>query len=143
MTAAGGGEGIHNQGSGVLTAENNWWGCDAFPTAAPCDRASNSNAMFPVDTNPRIDLKLTAVPTTICRNTTSTITADVTKNTNDVNVNGGNAASVMVGLNFMFAAGSLGSLNAPLVVAIPVGGTAAKTFTAGGRTRHRYAFGDS
>ncbi len=132
VTATGVGTGLHNQSNANVNGENNWWGCDAFPTAAPCDTATNSNALFPVDSNPRIDLKLTASPSTICRSpATSTITADVRQNTDNVNVNGGNAPDVLVNLTLTFAPGSLGgTISAPLTGAIPVGGTVARTYTA-------------
>ena len=119
------GQGIAQSG-GTASVENDWWGCDGFPGAAGCQSGSGI-----YDADPRIDLRLTASPTAILLGGTSTITADITKNTNGVSTNGGNAPAVLVGLNFTFVDDPKGSLNAPLTVAIPIAGTATKTFTAG------------
>ena len=72
------------------------------------------------------------MPTSVLLGGTSTLTADITKNTNNANTNGGTAPIVMVGRNFVFDAGTKGTINAPLIVAIPAGGTTTKTFTANG-----------
>ena len=134
VSGAGTGSGLRNSGSGAINAENNWWGCDDFPTAAPCDTATANGGSGAIDSNPRIDLQLTASPSTICRGTTSTITAAVNKNTDNANVNGGNAPFIFTTtpFNFVFSvAGPETITPAPLTVLIPAGGTVAKTFTAG------------
>ncbi|MEO7506942.1 MAG: CSLREA domain-containing protein, partial [Pyrinomonadaceae bacterium] len=118
------GSGITQTG-GTATVINNWWGCDGFPNAAGCQTGSGT-----FDADPRIDLRLAAAPTSVLLGGASTLTADVIKNTDGTNTNGGNAPSVLVGRNFTFDAGPKGSINAPLVVAIPANGTVSKTFTA-------------
>lgn len=50
------GTGIAND-SGTVMAEDNWWGCDAFPGTPLCDDTSGA-----VDSDPRVDLPLSAVP---------------------------------------------------------------------------------
>ncbi|MGB5052107.1 MAG: FG-GAP-like repeat-containing protein, partial [Caldilineaceae bacterium] len=126
QSSAGTGGAINNNVAGSINAENNWWGCDGFPGAVGCDSTFGT-----VDSDPRIDLRLAAVPTSILPSGTSTLTADVIKNTNGVDLNGGNAPSVLVGRDFVFNAGALGSIDAPLTVAIPASGVVNKTFTAG------------
>jgi CSLREA domain-containing protein len=118
------GQGIARTG-GTATVENNWWGCDGFPSDAGCQTGSGT-----FDANPRIDLRLAAAPTSVLLGGSSTLTADVIKNTDGNNTNGGNAPSVLVGRNLTFDAGTKGSINAPLVVTVPVNGTVTKTFTA-------------
>lgn len=119
------GPAINNGAAGAVSAINNWWGCDGFPGTAGCD--SNTGT---VTSNPRIDLRLSAAPTTITVGGTSTLTADVVKNTNGVDLNGGNAPTVLVGRTLTFAGDSHGSVSAPLVEPIPVSGIVTpKVFT--------------
>ena len=63
--------------AGTVTAENNWWGCDGFPGAAGCDTVSGT-----ADVDPRLDLVVTATPSTILSGGTSSVKADVSKNSN-------------------------------------------------------------
>ncbi|MBC7932939.1 MAG: CSLREA domain-containing protein, partial [Rubrivivax sp.] len=112
---------------GTANVQNNWWGCDGFPGSGTAGCPTAGGAFNAV---PRIDLQLTASPTSVLRGGTSTLTADVTKNTDGNNTNGGNAPSVLVGLNLTFDAGSKGSINPPLIVTVPTDGTETKTFTA-------------
>lgn len=70
--------GVFNFGSGTTNAENNWWGCNAGPGLFnPCDPAGGG-----VDVNPWLVLNAAADPTTIEFGEVSTITADVTVNSN-------------------------------------------------------------
>ncbi|HKQ76044.1 MAG TPA: hypothetical protein VJ810_20285 [Blastocatellia bacterium] len=118
------GSGIAQTG-GAATVENNWWQCDGFPNATGCQTGAGT-----FDADPRLDLGLSALLAMIPLGGSTTLTADVTKNTNGASTNGGNAPLVFQGLNLTFAAGPKGTINAPLTVAIPVNGLVAKTFTA-------------
>ncbi|MEQ1921297.1 MAG: LamG-like jellyroll fold domain-containing protein [Pyrinomonadaceae bacterium] len=126
---AGTGGAISNIFAGTtVLVENNWWGCDGFPGTAGCDTVSSTAGV--VDSSPRIDLRLSASPSTIVAGGTSTLTADVIKNTDNADVNGGVAPTVLVGRTFTFAGDSHGSVDAPLAVTIPVSGVVTpKVFT--------------
>jgi len=119
------GSGIAQSG-GTATVTNDWWGCDGLPGAAGCQTGFGIYAA-----NPRIDLALSASPAAVLAGGTSSVTADVTRNTSGAFLSGGNAPAVLVGLNFLFVDDPKGSLTAPLLVAIPPGGIVTKTFTAG------------
>lgn len=111
------GSGIAQTG-GTATVENNWWGCDGFPNAVGCQTGSGT-----FDADPRIDLRLTAAPATILVGGSSTLTADVSQNSNGAAIN----PTVLNGLTITFA-GTLGTVTpttAPLA-----GLMASSTFTA-------------
>jgi CSLREA domain-containing protein/uncharacterized repeat protein (TIGR01451 family) len=117
------GTGIFNQ-SGTPLVENNWWGCDGFPNTGGCQTAAGP-AVGSVDSDPRIDLVLTATPSTINPGGTSTLKADFSKNSSGTTIN----PVVMNGLTVTFASDSLGSV-------APTSGTIASlmattTYTAG------------
>ena len=46
---------------GTANVENNWWGCNTGPSAAPCDTAGTSGGGS-VDFDPWLQLRLTASP---------------------------------------------------------------------------------
>ena len=73
--------GISNQGPSIIDAQNNWWGCNYGPgaTGAGCSAATNSS-VGPVTTNPWIVLGVSASPNPIAPGGTSTVTADMTHN---------------------------------------------------------------
>jgi len=93
--------------AGTATAENNWWGCDDFPGAAGCDTVSGT-----ADVDPRLDLVVTATPSTINSGGTSSVKADVSKNSNGAAV----LPVVLNGLPITFAAtnGTMSPTSAPL-----------------------------
>jgi parallel beta-helix repeat protein len=64
-----------NNAAGTVTAENNWWGCNGGPGTAGCNPVTGT-----VDFNPWIVLQVTASPSTINSGGTSTVTADMTHN---------------------------------------------------------------
>jgi hypothetical protein len=66
-------------GAAAIDAENNWWGCNAGPGAVGCDPVTGSGAAS-VDYNPWIVLNVAASPNPILPLGTSTVTADMTKN---------------------------------------------------------------
>ena len=115
--AGAGGTGIANP-SGSVDAEDNWWGCDDFPGAPGCDGTTGT-----VDSDPRIDLALSATPDTILSGGTSSVLADVAHNSDGAAI----VAAVLEGLEVTFAGNAFGSV-AP--VAAPIaGGDAGTTFT--------------
>lgn len=118
--SAASGSGIAQTG-GIANVENNWWGCDGFPNAAGCQTGTGT-----FDADPRLDLRLTASPSTIPVNGSSTLTADVNLNSDGATV----FASVLESLIVTFAADSLGTITPPLTGIIS-GGTVIKTYTAG------------
>jgi predicted outer membrane repeat protein len=101
-TATGGGSGAAGQGTSPISAINNWWGCDAAPGSTGCDTVSGS-----VTSDPRLDLKLTSAPG--C--TSTTVTADFSKNSNNDPV----MPTVLNGLtvNFAVVSGPSGSNVSP------------------------------
>jgi hypothetical protein len=88
------GSGIAQTG-GTANVENNWWGCDGFPNATGCQTGVGT-----FDADPRIDLKVTASPTSVSVGGTSTITASFGANSNNVAIN----PIVMNGLPVAFSA---------------------------------------
>jgi hypothetical protein len=68
-----------NNVDGTVTAENNWWGCNAGPGNAGCDAVTGV-----ADFNPWLVLRLTAAPGTIVVGGTSALTADLTFNSDNV-----------------------------------------------------------
>ena len=101
--------------SGSVNAENNWWGSNTGPTAA---RITGT-----VDGNPWIILKISASPTSILVGGTSTVTADLTWNSNNAQPTGGHVPD---GTPITFS-GTLGTIPN----ASTVNGIATTTFTAG------------
>jgi hypothetical protein len=76
--ASGGGTGLGSEGGSSVSATDNWWGCNGGPGASGCDTvfASGGTATF----NPWLVLSISANPTQILPNGTSTLTADLTHN---------------------------------------------------------------
>lgn len=74
---AGTGSGIHNAGA-TINAANNWWGCNAGPGSAPCDRSISTSGSL--TTAPQLTLRHNASPSTIVVGQTSTLTADFLQN---------------------------------------------------------------
>ena len=82
-----------NNVNGTVTAENNWWGCNAGPGAAGCDTSTpganpSDTAPSVADFNPWIVLGVSAVPTNINAGGTSTVTADMTHNSDGADTSG-------------------------------------------------------
>jgi uncharacterized repeat protein (TIGR01451 family)/CSLREA domain-containing protein len=93
--------------AGTVTAVNNWWGCDDFPNATGCDTVSGTSNF-----NPRLDLLVTATPSTIMSGDTSSVKADVSKNSAGAAV----TPVVLNGLPITFSAtnGTMSPPSAPL-----------------------------
>ena len=110
-------------------ATNNWWGCDGDPGTGTCQTVKNFTAQgYTAETNttPRIDLVITASPSSINGGGTSTLTADFSKNTAGATIN----PTVMNGKTVTFGSDSLGSVNP--ATAIVANLRATSTYTAGG-----------
>jgi hypothetical protein len=74
----GSGTGVENVDDASMDVENNWWGCNEGPNQAGCVPANGTP-----DFDPWLVLGLSASPTSISPGgDTSTITADLTKNSN-------------------------------------------------------------
>ena len=114
--------GFHNN-AGAVTADNNWWGCNAGPGASPCDRASGA-----VTVASWLKLSHTATPNTIEVNQSTSLQADFFTN----NLGTGIAASDLVALNgraITFNNAVLGTISG--ADATINAGKANATFTAG------------
>ncbi len=120
--ASGGGTGLASEGGSTVTATNDWWGCNGGPGASGCDTvlASGGTASF----NPWLVLSISANPTQIEPSGTSTLTADLTHNSNGV---GG--FSVPNGTAVTFG-GTLDSSVNPTNTTL-TSGDASSTYTAG------------
>ena len=117
---------------GTANVENNWWGCNTGPSAAPCDTAGAISGGA-VNFDPWLQLRLTASPnTTPVVGQSRALTASFLLNS----AGGAVAASnldVLIGLPVIWSAGAGGtvSLFDPLLDAtIQPSGTASATFTA-------------
>ncbi len=110
--------------TGTATAENNWWGCNAGPSAAPCDRVSGT-----ADFDPWLRLTHAASPNPVFTGAGTTLTASFLTNS----ANGAVSASNLTALNgvaIAFNTAVLGAIsNAQATIQ---SGTATATFTAGG-----------
>lgn len=82
--------GLNNSTMNAINAENNWWGCNFGPGVGGAGCAGTANGVTnPVsggstDSNPWLVLRLTAVPSVIFVGGTSTLTADLTFNSDNV-----------------------------------------------------------
>jgi parallel beta-helix repeat protein len=106
---------------GPLNAENNWWGCNAGPGHSGCTSAGGL-----ADFNPWLVLRITAAPSFIFVGGASTLTADLTFNSDNVNTSA--SGFIRNGTPATFA-GTLGTVNP--AVAGTSGGKAQTTYTAG------------
>ncbi len=123
----GGGSGLHNAGA-PITGTRNWWGCNAGPTAAPCDLAVATSGTSTL--TPRLQLTHAASPNAILIGQSSTLTASFLTDS------GGGAVALanldaMIGTVHAFGSAALGTLSAAQT-AIQPNGTATATFTATG-----------
>jgi len=126
--APNGGTGASIEASSTGTLTDNWWGCNAGPGNSGCDSVfagGGGTATF----NPWLKLSLTANPTQIGTGGTSTLTADLT---HDSDGNGG--FSVPNGTPVKFSTdGTLGSVSPTSTTTGPPAsaGQATSTYTAG------------
>jgi hypothetical protein len=74
--------GIRNNSNTAVNAENNWWGCNEGPNQPGCSAVTGTGAAL-VDFDPWLVLTITADDTTLDVNQQTTLTADMTKNSDD------------------------------------------------------------
>ncbi|MDQ3927757.1 MAG: CSLREA domain-containing protein, partial [Chloroflexota bacterium] len=125
-TASGSGSSLY-RASGNATAERNWWGCNAGPASAPCDRVSGT-----VDFTPWLVLSHTASPASISAGQSSTLTADFLSNS-DASSNLASDLTSLIGLPITFNNPVLGTVSSAQS-SIQSNGKATATFTAGSTT---------
>lgn len=113
-----------SQVSGTVSAENNWWGCNVGPAAAPCDSTAGT-----VDSEPRLLLAHTANPASIGAGSTSTLTASFLTNSAG-NPVAASDLSAIAGTAVTFGSAVLGAISSPQAT-IQSSGTATATYTAG------------
>jgi len=119
---------LENGGAGnVGTVTNNWWGCNAGPNNAGCDHV-DANPGSTANFNPWLELSISASPTQILPSATSTLTADLTHNSNNF---GGFQVPDGTGIAF---GGTLGT-DSPTSTALS-SGQATSTYTAGAAAGH-------
>jgi len=94
---------------GPLNAENNWWGANDGPSASP---GSGDKISANVDADPWLVLNISADLTSIIVGgaATSTITADMTRNSDDVNTSAQGHIPDGTQITFTTDKGSIGSL---------------------------------
>jgi CSLREA domain-containing protein len=90
-----------NNVDGIVTAENNWWGCNAGPGNAGCDSVTGI-----ADFNPWVVLGVSASPTSVNPGGTSTVTADMTRNS-DGNPHGGASTLPLPNASFTATNGTM------------------------------------
>ncbi len=89
---------------GTMTAENNWFGCNAGPTnSVSCDGVTGS-----LDADPWLVLELAADPDAVTAGETSTLTATVTRNSDGVETSG--IGAIMDGTTIAFNGGTVGTV---------------------------------
>jgi len=125
--AAKGGTALSVNTGTVATLTDNWWGCNAGPDASGCDTIyveppQAGNPTSEGNYNPWLVLGISASPTQISVDGTSTLTADLT---HDSNNNSGFSVPDGTGVTF---GGTLGSENP--TAATTTSGQADSTFTA-------------
>jgi Ca2+-binding RTX toxin-like protein len=114
-----------NNAVGTVTAEKNWWGCNAGPSASPCDLVTGVAADF----TPWMILRHAANPSTILTGQQSTLTADFLRNS-DSSSNAATDLDALQGVPVSFTNPQLGTVS-NAQGSIQANGAATATFTAG------------
>lgn len=117
------GSGLY-RASGTATAQKNWWGCNAGPSAAPCDLVTGA-ANF----TPWIVLTHTASPATINTSQSAMLTAGFLTNS-DGSPNTAGSLGALRGVPVAFGSAVLGTISGAQS-AIQSNGAAIATYTAG------------
>jgi len=117
--------GVNNEGAITIYATNNWWGANDGPSTSP---GSGDKVSANVDYDPWLVINISASPTSITRGSTSTITADMTRNSKgqDTSADG----HIPDGTKIIFTT-NLGSIGSTTVTKETVDGKATATLTAG------------
>lgn len=118
--------------NGTATLTNNWWGCNQGPSNAACNQAGVvSGNTGSINFTPWIVLTLAPLSTTLCSNTSTTLTANVLKNSAGTDVGLPNlTAFIGVPISFSNAAPA-GSTLTSVQTTIQANGTATAQFNAG------------
>lgn len=124
---AGSGRAIHNSGA-IVTARNNWWGCNYGPgaTGPGCGGPMN-DVVGSVAVAPWLVLRATPTPVTIPIGATSTVRADVTFNSAGADTTAGGTLSGGMIVSFEATRGTFATPTATTVNA-----SATNVFTASG-----------
>ena len=123
---SGGFNGLSTRG-GTAVVENNWWGCNTGPSAAPCDRAGVAGGGS-VDFNPWLRYTHTASPSSIVVGQSTTLTASFLTNSDGTAIAASNL-DVLIGLPIVFNTPVRGTISGAQPT-IQASGTATATFTA-------------
>jgi len=100
----------------IYDAQYNWWGCNAGPGAAGCDKA-----FVTIDWSHQLQLSVSASPASILRGEQSSVTASIK----------GGSGYAPDGTPVTFSSTNLGSVTSPAALS---GGEAQATFTSGSET---------
>jgi hypothetical protein len=111
-------QGIRYTGGETINVENNWFGCNAGPGGGGCDVASGAG----LDFNPWIVLGASASPASVSPGGSSTVTADMTKNSDGATPAGGPIPQV--GVSFTATNGTMSPPTGTITA-----GQATSTFT--------------
>jgi len=114
--------GVSNLGTGVLDAENNWWSCNAGPGNIACDSISAN-----VDADPWLVLGISTAPNAIPPGGTSTLTADLTHNSDGMDTSA--LGHIPDGTSVLFHT-DFGSVGSSSVTKTTTNGKATATLTA-------------
>ncbi|HEY2074384.1 MAG TPA: invasin domain 3-containing protein [Gaiellaceae bacterium] len=113
-------DGVLNLSGVDVDAADNWWGCNAGPGNSGCSAADQQNGAVTFD--PWLFLGISASPSSLFTGASSTVTADLTHNSNDDDVSG--LGTILDGTSVAFAT-DLG--NVSTASQGTAGGTAAVT----------------
>ena len=112
--------------AGTANVQNNWWGCNTGPSAAPCDTAGVVGTGT-VNFTPWLRYTHTASPSSIVVGQSTTLTASFLTNSDNVAVAASNL-DVLIGLPIAFNTPVRGTISAAQAT-IQSNGTATATFT--------------
>jgi Right handed beta helix region/RTX calcium-binding nonapeptide repeat (4 copies) len=116
---AGNDRGIQLDDTGeTVDATNNWWGCNAGPSAPACDNTAGAGAGF-VTTNPHLVLGVSTSPGAVPTGGTSNVTAGLAQNSAGATPPGNNFPA---GIPIAFSA-TFGSVPASVPTASPIATT--------------------
>lgn len=116
-----------NNIDGVVTAENNWWGCNFGPGVGGAGCSGTANGITGmIDANPWLTLTTAAVPSAIVTGGSSTVISKLTINSNGMDTSGSGSVANITPVNFV---GTLGTVAPPS--ATTLAGVASTLFTAG------------
>jgi hypothetical protein len=124
---AGNQSGIQNIASTAITAERNWWGCNAGPGQPGCDVTDVDVGAGAVDTDPWLILTYVARPDRVGTGCRTALVADVVMDSDGADTSG--LGSVLDGTPITFDGGLLGIASPALVGT--VAGVSHSAFLAG------------